>query len=57
MALPDFAGDIADGHKTKGIPFTLYVRGGNNPTKLTPQLQQQVDQGKLLLQRLIPNMK
>jgi RHS repeat-associated protein len=38
------------------IPFTLYLRGGANPTKLTPQLQEQVDNGLILLQRLIPNI-
>jgi RHS repeat-associated protein len=42
--------------QTYKIPFTLYVRGGVNPTVLTPQLKQQVDDGLILLQRLIPTI-
>ena len=49
--------DILSFAQQKQIPFTLYVRGGNNPTRLTPQLQQQVDAGKILLKQLIPNIQ
>jgi hypothetical protein len=48
--------DILSFAHSEKIPFTLYVRGGADPTKLTPPLQQQVDQGLILLQRLIPNI-
>jgi RHS repeat-associated protein len=49
--------DILAYSQKEQIPFTLYVRGGENETKFTAPLQKQLDAGKILLQRIIPGIQ
>jgi len=43
--------------EANGLNFNLYLRGGANATKITPQLREQVDAGRIILKYLFPNAK